>query len=319
LGDATVSPDNSWTYTASSSVGASGSSHALTAKIYTGATTNILASTSNSVYFKISPIVLDLNQDGQISYTHQLMDVTGQGVVSNVTWAAPTDGVLFWNKYGNGEVHDKSQYAFGDPSKGITDLQGLARDFDTNHDGVFNAADDKYSEFMVWQDLNGDGLSQAGETQTLADWGITSLTLSSDGVKNLSFAGVEESGRTNATLSNGQSMVVADATFSYTKATVLQGVEASADTFHIDQSLTQIKGFNLGDGDVIDLSGLLGQLHTQGGNSANYVQTIQRGNDTVIQVDATGQHDFAHATHQVVLTQQSLSFDQLMNQSHFVI
>ncbi len=321
LGDATVNADRTWTYTVGTAM-SSGSLHSLSARIYKDYTTNTLvtsAAISTNVFFKISPIVLDLNHDGQINYSSVLMDVTGAGVISKVTWAAPEDGVLVWNKYGDGLVHDKSQYAFGDPSKGITDLQGLAQNFDTNQDGVFNASDEKFSQFMVWQDQNGDGISQADEVKSLADTGVSSLNLTSDGVKSSPIAGVEEAGRTTATQNDGQSMLLVDATFSYTKASVLQGVDASKDTFTISNTLTQINAFSDNDGDVIDLSGLLSQLHATNGNVADYVQTVQRGNHTVIQVDATGQHDFVNASNQVVLMNTTTTLALLQQQNHVVI
>jgi len=47
-------------------------------------------------------------------------------------------------------------------------LQGLAAAFDTHHDGKFNAQEAKVGEFMVWQDANQNGVSDAGEMHTLA-------------------------------------------------------------------------------------------------------------------------------------------------------
>lgn len=284
----------------------------------TAASTSFTVGATN----QISPIVLDLNHDGQLAYTNVLMDVTGAGVLSNLSWAAPSDGVLVWDKYGDGTIHDQTQYAFGDPAEGIGDLQGLANKFDSNDDGAFNASDAQFSQFQVWQDKNSDGLVQTGEMQSLSDLGLSSLNLTSDGVKTTPATGVEEIGKTTATMVGGQSMLVADATFSYTKAVVLQGVEGSKDTFTINQALTQIKAFNGSsgtDGDVIDLSGLLGQLHTANGNLANYVQTVQRGQYTVIQVDPTGSNDFANASNQVVLPNTTMTLDQLQQQHHLVI
>jgi hypothetical protein len=310
-----------WTFTGNATTFASGTTPSITARVVDSNGFAISQSAATYV-FKISPIVLDLNHDGQLAYTQVLMDVTGAGVLSNVSWAAPSDGVLVWNKYGDGTIHDKTQYAFGDPSKGVGDLQGLANKFDANHDGVFNASDAQFSQFQVWQDKNSDGLVQTGEMQSLGDLGLSSLNLTSDGVKTTPSAGVEEIGKTTAAMTNGQSMRVADATFSYTKAVVLHGVEGSQDTFSITETLSQIKVFDSGsgtDGDVIDLSGLLGQLHATNGHLANYVQTVQRGQDTVIQVDATGHHDFANASNQVVLMNTTMTLNQLQQQHHLVI
>jgi hypothetical protein len=123
-------------------------------------------------------------------------------------------------------VHDNSQYAFAQyattyangldaQGKAATDLSGLAEAFDTNHDGVFNAADAKFAEFNVWQDANQNGVSDAGEVRGLLDWGITSINLSSDNVVRTPVAGVTEAGRTTATATDGTLVLVSDAAFEY--------------------------------------------------------------------------------------------------------
>ena len=46
-------------------------------------------------------------------------------------------------------------------------------------DGVFDAKDAQYTNVRIWRDLNQDGISQAGEMQTLQEAGIASVKLSS--------------------------------------------------------------------------------------------------------------------------------------------
>lgn len=159
------------------------------------------------------PVVLDLNHDGHIEYGHVVMDVTGDGLAERTAWTGANDGVLVWDKHGDGVVHDSSQYAFTQYG-GSTDLQGLAARFDTNHDGVFDANDKEFSQFAVWRDANQNGLSDAGEVRSLADWGITSIGLTSDGQVRHG-DGVIEFGRTSATMADGSSMLVADAMFAH--------------------------------------------------------------------------------------------------------
>ena len=135
---------------------------------------------------------------------------------AQTAWAGRQDGVLVWDKLGDGIVHDQSQYAFSQYGRaGSTDLQGLAAAFDTNHDGVFNAQDAKFAEFKVWQDANQNGVSDAGEVRNLADWGIASINLSSDGVVRAPAVGVQEAGRSTAQLAEGGQMLVADAAFAF--------------------------------------------------------------------------------------------------------
>ncbi len=160
----------------------------------------------------VAPVVLDLNRDGTFSYSQVVMDVNGDGLLDQTAWAGAPDGVLVWDKYADGLVHDASQYAFAQYG-GNSDLQGLAAGFDTHQDGKFDAQDAKFAEFKVWQDLNQNGISDAGEVRSLADWGITEIKLSSDGVVRTPATGVTEAGRTTATTTDGTSILVADAGF----------------------------------------------------------------------------------------------------------
>jgi hypothetical protein len=144
--------------------------------------------------------------------------------------------VLVWDKYADGLVHDNSQYAFAqyggqtsadsgsepllakDSAAGAashTDLDGLRAGFDSNHDGVFDVQDAKFAEFKVWQDLDQDGVSDAGEVRSLVDWGISSINLLSDGVVRAPAEGVVEAGQTLAMAADGTSVLVADAAFAY--------------------------------------------------------------------------------------------------------
>jgi len=166
----------------------------------------------------VAPVVLDLNRDGELSYANTVMDVNSDGVMDSTLWAGVQEGVLVWDKYHDGRVHDHTQYAFTEYG-GSTDLEGLAAGFDSNRDGVFNAADDKFDEFTVWQDANGNGVSDAGEVRSLADWGIASINLVSDGVQRSPVDGVTEAGRSAANLADGSTMLVGDAAFAFRDAT----------------------------------------------------------------------------------------------------
>ena len=112
------------------------------------------------------PVVIDLNRDGALSYSQAVIDVNRDGQLDHSAWVAPQDGVLVWDKHHDGQVHDASQFMFA-TTPGETDLQGLAAQFDTNHDGVFDAQDAKFTEFAVWQDSNQNGVSDAGEMLSL--------------------------------------------------------------------------------------------------------------------------------------------------------
>jgi hypothetical protein len=169
-----------------------------------------------------APVVIDVNRDGALTYGNVAMDISGDGHLDQTAWAGSADGVLVWDKFADGQVHNNSQYAFAQykttanaDGSAVTDLQGLAAAFDTNHDGVFDAKDAKFAEFKVWQDANQNGVSEAGEVRSLADVGISSIDLTSDGIKRNPAAGVTEAGRTTAVATDGSEVLVADAAFEY--------------------------------------------------------------------------------------------------------
>lgn len=81
---------------------------------------------------------------------------------------------------------------------------------------MFDANDVLFHQFSVWQDVNQNGVSEAGEVLTLEQLGIVSINLTSDGVVAQPADGVTECGRTTAELSNGGSLPVADVAFAFT-------------------------------------------------------------------------------------------------------
>jgi hypothetical protein len=178
------------------------------------------------VIVQVLPVVIDLNRDGDLRYGQVNMDVNGDGLLDVTKWAGAQDGVLVWDKFADGLVHDNSQYAFAQyattyrmdalgQARSATDLEGLADAFDSNRDGVFDAHDAQFAEFKVWQDANQNGVSDEGEVRSLADWGLTSIQLVSDGVQRTPADGVVEAGRSTATATDGSSVLVADAAFTY--------------------------------------------------------------------------------------------------------
>jgi hypothetical protein len=123
----------------------------------------------------------------------------------------------------------------------------LAEAFDSNHDGKFSATDAKFAEFKLWQDVNQNGVSDAGEVRSLAEWGIADINLSSDGVVRTPTAGVTEAGRTTATATDGTQVLVSDAGFEFSGLAYSSETVAGLGT-HIDL---------LGSGMSLDLSSVL--------------------------------------------------------------
>jgi hypothetical protein len=204
-----------------------------------GFTGSIADTGGQYVALQVLPIVIDLNRDGALSYGNVVMDVNGDGLLDATRWAGAQDGVLVWDKYHDGQVHDHTQYAFAQydttsaaKGKTATDLSGLAQAFDSNHDGVFDAQDAQFADFTVWQDANQNGVSDAGEVKTLAELGLASFSLSSDGVARTPVAGVHEAGHTTATATDGTQVLVADVGFEFSTLPVslnLSGLIAKLD------------------------------------------------------------------------------------------
>ena len=224
VGSTTVGADGTWTV---SGMNLAAGTHSFTAKSTDAAGTVSAASVAYNA--TVTPVTLDLNGDGQIGYSQIKMDLNSDGILDTTSWVASQDGLLVHDMYGDGSVRENSQFAFARHG-GETDLQGFAGQFDSNNDGVFDAKDAQFNEIAVWQDADQDGVADAGEVKHLAEMGITSIKLTSDGVAHTPATGVTETGHTSAQLANGATMVVADAAFDYTlgKADTVQADAAKS-------------------------------------------------------------------------------------------
>ena len=122
------------------------------------------------------PLTLDLDGDGietvAASTTNPILfDHDGDGTKNGTGWIKGDDGFLVLDRNNNGTI-DSGQELFGDSTPlagGGTAADGFAAlaQEDTNADGVVNNLDTRWSQLRVWQDLNQDGVSQAGELLTM--------------------------------------------------------------------------------------------------------------------------------------------------------
>ncbi|WP_245434756.1 hypothetical protein [Rhizobium anhuiense] len=147
-----------------------------------------------------SPILLDLDADSHIDLrpldslaTSVGFDWDGDGVADESAWVGPQDGFLAIDlgadgtAGADGQIDQARELAFSLWNDGAaSDLEGLRLAFDTNHDNVLDMNDARWSEFRVWRDLNQNGVSDAGELQTMTDAGIRLINLipSSDGAQS---------------------------------------------------------------------------------------------------------------------------------------
>jgi hypothetical protein len=98
----------------------------------------------------------------------------------------------------------------------ISDLEGLRRYFDTDHNELLDAGDARWSEFRVWQDANQDGVSDPGEVRTMEDAGIKLLSLLPSPKNAKLFPdGSFISGTSHADMKDGSRMLVGDVGLAY--------------------------------------------------------------------------------------------------------
>jgi len=135
----------------------------------------------------IDPLTLDLDGDGveliSLENSEVFFDLdfvvdeeggyVGDGVKENVGWVQGDDGLLVYDKDGNGQV-DNILELFGKIDK--TGTEELS-EYDLNSDGVINSSDAIFSDLQVWQDFDSDGVVDSGELKSLAEHNVSSINL----------------------------------------------------------------------------------------------------------------------------------------------
>lgn len=166
------------------------------------------------------PIILDLDGNG-FSFSSvadgAAFDLDADGHIDQVAWNTSGDGMLTLDLNGNGIVDDGSELftPFFNGGGFATGAEALAS-LDDNRDGVIDASDAAFASLRVWQDLNRDGISDAGELRSLSDLGITSLSAAT----TPAFGDID-----------GQA-VIGEGTFTRADGSVGTYVEVELDTVH---------------------------------------------------------------------------------------
>lgn len=144
------------------------------------------------------PLVLDMNKDGLISTASladstAFFDLTGDGIKEKVGWVSASEGIVAFDKNGNGKIDGISEVFGTATTSGFAELRTLA---DSNYDGVIDRRDELYNQLKVWQDTNQDGISQTNELKTLSEAGVKSIQLDVIGTNiNLNGNLLSEAGR----------------------------------------------------------------------------------------------------------------------------
>ncbi|MBD2519906.1 hypothetical protein H6G93_34185, partial [Nostoc sp. FACHB-973] len=153
-----------------------------TGKPWPGAPISDLQDAFNTAGVTRSPLILDLDGDGveTIGTSEGIhFDHDGNNFAETTGWVGKDDGLLVWDKNGNGSIDDGSEL-FGNSTtlaaggKASNGFKALA-DLDANHDGKVDANDAAFAQLRVWKDGNSDGFVQAGELKSLTDAGVKSF------------------------------------------------------------------------------------------------------------------------------------------------
>ncbi|WP_447932829.1 beta strand repeat-containing protein [Sphingopyxis fribergensis] len=178
----------------------------------TGATITNLTTLIGS---RVTPVTLDLGGDG-LQYVSSsagaAFDYDGDGVREATSWAGRGDGILVRDANGDGIANNGGEISFS--VGGSTDLEGLRLQYDSNGDGKLSADDAAFASFGVWQDANGNGITDAGEFRSLTDLGIASIALTSDGKAYVAGEGeVIVHGEASFSRTDGSTSAVGDVSF----------------------------------------------------------------------------------------------------------
>jgi hypothetical protein len=162
----------------------------------------------------ITPIVIDMNGDGIQTVSRAdaggVFDLFGNGSAVASGWISGSDAFLAVDKNGNGRIDDIGEL-FGGTTKGAG-FANLAS-YDSNGDGLVNDLDTQFGQLMVWQDANGNHVTDAGELVGLAQAGVASLTVAYTEVPFLDAQGNLHLERSAATLADGSSVDMTDVYF----------------------------------------------------------------------------------------------------------
>jgi len=156
------------------------------------------------------PLVLDLNGDGIVLLNANDVEVkfslSHDDFAIKTSWLSADDGFLAWDINQDGVINNLGEL-FGDNNQSGYKALSL---LDSNNDGIVSQLDTQFSELLIWQDKNSDGISQADELVNLTTAGIASIGLASTFYDN-TFDTIEEDGE-----------IVEIGEFTYTDGTIGQ-------------------------------------------------------------------------------------------------
>ena len=164
------------------------------------------------------------------------------------------DALLAYDYNEDGQVDERKEIAFVDWKEGArTDLEGLTA-FDSNGDSLLNALDAEWDKFVIWQDVDGDGISDEGEVMHIAEAGVEEISLASDETTRDEGGGNTTYGYGEFTFNDGTVHEFADTEFAVSSLGIKENadgsIEVKDDNYDIDY-----KGFEGEDNQSLALEG----------------------------------------------------------------
>jgi len=194
------------------------------------------------------PLVLDMNKDGLISTVSladstAFFDLTGDGIKEKVGWVSASEGIVAFDKNGNGKIDGISEVFGTATTSGFYELRQLA---DSNYDGVIDRRDELYNQLKVWQDANQDGISQASELKTLAEAGVKNIQLDVIGTNiNLNGNLLSEAGRYTDSAGDRELAADIELTFDARVTTIDTSTIPNYTEYPESKTLPNLRGFGV--------------------------------------------------------------------------
>ena len=137
-------------------------------------------------------LILDLDGDGHIALTDvaggAYFDMRSDRYAERTAWVGAGDGMLVHDADNDGVIEGYQELLtspnslkyviYSSVNRGSEKHFAPVSTFDTNKDRKITSSDLDYKRLKIWQDINQDAKSDAGELKTLENWKIESIDLS---------------------------------------------------------------------------------------------------------------------------------------------
>ena len=192
------------------------------------------------------PLAIDLNNDGikgtNLDYKINF-DLDNNGFKEATSWIDNNDAFIAIDKnnngaidngselFGNKSISNNASYAYTNPNakNGFESLKEL----DSNNDGIIDEKDKEFTNLLLWQDKNSNGISETDELIKLSDK-VKSI--------NLNYTKNGNTEISSATLQDGSSVKVQDMYFNVDLKKTEEIIDENQIPFEI-KSLPNVKAF----------------------------------------------------------------------------